>query len=55
MNKPELKDLFDRLSEHYKNQVDQGEWEDLPLTIAEIDDGKSVDDGADHVLARSLS
>lgn len=38
MNKPELKDLFDRLSEHYKNQVDQGEWEDLPLTIAEIDE-----------------
>lgn len=38
MNKPELKDLFDRLAEHYKNQVDQGEWEDLPLTIAEIDE-----------------
>lgn len=38
MNKPELKDLFDRLSGHYKNQVDQGEWEDLPLTIAEIDE-----------------
>lgn len=38
MNKPELKDLFDRLSEHYKNQVDHGEWEDLPLTIAEIDE-----------------
>lgn len=38
MNKPELKDLFDRLAEHYKNQVDQGEWEDLPLTIAQIDE-----------------
>lgn len=37
ISRPELKDMFEKLSKHYKTSVDEGEWDDLPMTIGQID------------------
>lgn len=36
ITKPELKIMFQQLYDHYSAAVDEGEWEDIPVTIGEI-------------------